>query len=44
VTITVHPGSGHAFMNPHNSLGTLDEALVARIWPSVVSFLHSQLD
>src|SRR5262245_14320586 len=27
VTLTVHPGSGHAFMAPHNALGTRDEKL-----------------
>ena len=26
-TLTVHPGTGHAFMGPHNALGTLDEEL-----------------
>ena len=26
VTFTVHPGTGHAFMAPHNALGTHDEA------------------
>ena len=41
VTLTVHPGSGHAFMAPHNALGTLNAALAARIWPEVVSFLHA---
>jgi carboxymethylenebutenolidase len=39
VTLTVHPGTGHAFMAPHNALGTLNPALAARIWPEVVSFL-----
>ena len=43
VTITVHPGSGHAFMNPYNALGTLDEELGARIWPGVCAFLHDRL-
>ncbi|MGQ0805931.1 MAG: dienelactone hydrolase family protein [Actinomycetota bacterium] len=43
VTFTVHPGTGHAFMGPHNALGTLDEELANRIWPEVVSFLHDQL-
>jgi carboxymethylenebutenolidase len=43
VTLTVHPGSGHAFMAPHNALGTLNEKLVAEIWPKVVSFLHKAL-
>ncbi len=44
VVITVHPGSGHAFMAPHNALGTLDEELAGRIWPEVVAFLHATLD
>ena len=43
VTFTVHPGTGHAFMGPHNALGTLDEGLAAQIWPEVVAFLHEQL-
>ena len=43
VTFTVHPGTGHAFMGPHNALGTLDEKLAAEIWPGVLSFLHEQL-
>ena len=43
VTLTVHPGTGHAFMGPHNALGTLDEALAAKIWPGVLAFLHDTL-
>jgi len=43
VTITVYPGTGHAFMGPHNALGTLDAALAATIWPKVVAFLHEKL-
>jgi carboxymethylenebutenolidase len=43
VTITVHPGTGHAFMNPHNALGTLDEKLASQIWPEFTSFLHQKL-
>ena len=43
VTFTVHPGTGHAFMGPHNALGTLDEKLAAQIWPEVLAFLHDQL-
>lgn len=42
-TITVHEGSGHAFMAPHNALGTQDAELAARIWPGVLSFLHDHL-
>ncbi|MBM3778978.1 MAG: dienelactone hydrolase family protein [Acidimicrobiia bacterium] len=43
VTLTVHPGSGHAFMGPHNALGTHDANLAATIWPGVVSFLKATL-
>jgi carboxymethylenebutenolidase len=43
VSFTVHPGTGHAFMGPHNALGTLNEALAAEIWPTAVSFLHDKL-
>ena len=44
VTLTVHAGTGHAFMAPHNALGTLDEAVAAVVWPQVIGFLHEQLD
>jgi carboxymethylenebutenolidase len=44
VSITVHPGTGHAFMGPHNALGTLDEELAERLWPQVTAFLHDTLD
>ena len=43
VTLTIHPGTGHAFMGPHNALGTLDEKLAAQIWPEVVSFLKDNV-
>jgi carboxymethylenebutenolidase len=43
VTLTVYPGSGHAFMAPHNALGNTDEKLIAEIWPKVTSFLHAKL-
>ncbi len=43
VTFTVHEGSGHAFMAPHNALGTQDEALYDRIWPVATRFLHDHL-
>jgi carboxymethylenebutenolidase len=43
VTLKVHPGTGHAFMGPHNALGTLNEKLAAQIWPEVVSFLEDNL-
>ncbi len=43
VSFTVHAGTGHAFMNPQNALGTLDAELAAKIWPEVLAFLHEQL-
>lgn len=43
VEITVHPGSGHAFMAPHNALGTQDLDLYAQVWPKAVGFLHEHL-
>ena len=43
VSLTVHAGTGHAFMGPHNALGTLNEALAAAIWPGVNAFLHETL-
>ncbi|MGE3836061.1 MAG: dienelactone hydrolase family protein [Acidimicrobiia bacterium] len=44
VVITVHPGTGHAFMGPHDALGTHDAALAERLWPEVAAFLHATLD
>jgi carboxymethylenebutenolidase len=43
VILTVHAGTGHAFMAPHNALGTRDERAYAEIWPTVIAFLHEQL-
>lgn len=43
VTLTVHPGTGHAFMAPHNALGTFNAAVAARVWPQAVSFLREHL-
>jgi carboxymethylenebutenolidase len=43
VTLKVHPGTGHAFMGPHNALGTLDEKLSEQIWPEAIAFLKSKL-
>ena len=43
VTLTVHAGTGHAFMAPHNAFGTQDAAKVAEIWPQVTAFLHAEL-
>ena len=43
VELTVHEGAGHAFMNPDNSIGNLDEALAAKCWAEATAFLHDQL-
>jgi carboxymethylenebutenolidase len=43
VEITVHEGAGHAFMAPHNALGTTDPELAAALWPKVTGFLHAEL-
>jgi carboxymethylenebutenolidase len=43
VTLTVHPGTGHAFMAPHNALGTLDAKLASEVWPKAVAFLKDKL-
>ena len=43
VTLTVHPGTGHAFMAGHNALGTHNAAAAEKIWPEVVSFLKKKL-
>jgi carboxymethylenebutenolidase len=43
VTLKVHPGTGHAFMGPHNALGTLNAKLAAVIWPQAVAFLKANL-
>ena len=39
----VYPGTGHAFMGPHNALGTLNEERAGQIWPEVLAFLHETL-
>jgi carboxymethylenebutenolidase len=43
VTLTVHPGTGHAFMGPHNALGTHDAKLAEQIWPEAIAFLKQTL-
>ena len=43
VTLKIHPGTGHAFMGPHNALGTLNEQLAAQIWPEAMQFLKDNL-
>jgi carboxymethylenebutenolidase len=43
VTLTVHLGTGHAFMGPHNALGTFNAERAAAVWPQAVGFLHEVL-
>jgi len=43
VSFTVHAGAGHAFMAPHNALGTQDQELYDAIWPQATAFLHDKL-
>lgn len=44
VVLTVHAGTGHAFMAPHNALGTHDPTKAAAVWSDALAFLHAQLD
>lgn len=41
--LTVHAGTGHAFMSPHDALDTYDELLAESIWPRFTGFLHETL-
>jgi carboxymethylenebutenolidase len=43
VEITVHPGTGHAFANEENALGTYDAAAAKSAWDASVAFLHETL-
>ena len=43
VEFTVHKGTGHAFMGPHNALGTLDVDKAEEIWPGVIEFLKANV-
>ena len=43
VSITVHLGTGHAFMAPHNALGTQNQEKYDEIWPQATAFLHDKL-
>ena len=43
VEITVYEDAGHAFMAPHDALGTQDAELAAEIWPKATAFLHDRL-
>ncbi len=43
VTLTVHPGTGHAFMAPHNALGTFNAEVAGKVWPKALAFLTENL-
>jgi len=43
VSLTVHPGTSHAFMSPHDALHSYDESLAESIWPEFTGFLHERL-
>jgi carboxymethylenebutenolidase len=43
VTFTVYPGTGHAFMNEEDALGTYNKDAAAKAWPRAVDFLRSKL-
>jgi carboxymethylenebutenolidase len=43
VTLTVHPGTGHAFANEEDALGTHDAAVAAECWADALAFLRARL-
>jgi carboxymethylenebutenolidase len=43
VVFEMHPGTGHAFANEENALGTHDEAAAAKAWTTTVAFLRDRL-
>jgi carboxymethylenebutenolidase len=43
VSITVHPGTGHAFANETNAMGTYDQNAAEQALGSAFAFLHSKL-
>jgi carboxymethylenebutenolidase len=43
VDLTVYPGTGHAFANENNPLGTYDEATAKTAWDRTVAFLREKL-
>ncbi len=43
VVFEMHPGTGHAFANEENALGTHDEAAAADAWTKAVAFLRDRL-
>lgn len=43
VTIHVYPGTGHAFANETNALGTYDPEAAKTAWERSIAFLHDRL-
>jgi carboxymethylenebutenolidase len=43
VTFHIYPGTGHAFLNETNALGTYDPAAAKTAWDRSVAFLRSKL-
>ncbi len=43
VVCEMHPGTGHAFANEENALGTHDEGAAADAWTKTVAFLRDRL-
>jgi carboxymethylenebutenolidase len=43
VSFTVYPGSGHAFTNEENPLGTFDAELTAQTWISMIELFNTAL-
>lgn len=43
VTLTVHPGTGHAFANEEDALGTHNAAVAAECWADALTFLRARL-
>ena len=43
VEFEVHAGTGHAFCNEENPLGTHDAVLTDKCWASTIAFLRERL-
>jgi carboxymethylenebutenolidase len=43
VQFRIHPGTGHAFANEENPIGTHDAAAAAAAWAETVAFFHEKL-
>ena len=43
VSFTIYPGTGHAFANEHNPLGTRDDDAAAQAWDRSLAFLKAEL-